>query len=153
MVSKIEELERRGYKGYDENGGQMVSSSPVRLPVGFKHVDNFANRVREIVRGERLKAEAEAMGAESFEEADDFDIADDPLEPQTPYEADFDVPSPAEIRKQEKARAKAEDIEDNYRRARDNRGVDAGKGRSGKREAMAREARSRDGDVEDVHDE
>lgn len=149
MSSKMDELERRGYKGYDENGGQMVSSIPVRLPVGFVHKDNFAERVRSIVRSERLKAEAEAMGAETFEEADDFEIADDPVDPSTPYEADFDAPTPAEIKRQERERAKREDIEDNYRRARESRGLDERTKGKGKGAPVDRKVRSRDGDLAD----
>lgn len=121
MASKIDELERRGYKGYNEQGEQMVDPTPVRLPVGFKHVDNFAERVRQIVRGERLKAEAEAMGAESFEEADDFDVPDDPIDPSTPYEADFDAPSPAELKREQERRFAEEDREDQYIAAREER--------------------------------
>lgn len=136
MSSKMDELERRGYAPYNEKGEQMVDPTPVRLPVGFKNVDSFANRVREIVRGERLRAEAEAMGAETFEEADDFDVPDDPLDPSTPYEADFDVPTPGEIRRQEKERAAREDMEDRYKAARrsrhDVRGMVRDPGKRGK---------------------
>lgn len=120
MSSKMDELERRGYKGWTPEG-QKVSSTPVRLPVGFQHRDNFAERVRQIVRSERLKAEAEAMGAETFEEADDFDVPDDPIDPQTPYEADFDVPTPAELKREQQQRYADEDREDRYTAAREER--------------------------------
>lgn len=46
-------------------------------------------RIRGIIRGERLKQEMEAAGRETFEEADDFDVGDD-YDPSSPYEEVFD---------------------------------------------------------------
>jgi hypothetical protein len=41
-----------------------------------------------MIRQEVSRA-AEELGDETFEEADDFDIEDDPVDPRTPYEAVF----------------------------------------------------------------
>ena len=38
----------------------------------------------------QISEEAASRGLETFEEANDFDISDDPVEPHTPYEEDFD---------------------------------------------------------------
>lgn len=60
------------------------------LPVGFKQPEPLAVQVARLVRSEQLKMAAEQAGMETFEEADDFDIPDDPIDPTTPYEQDFD---------------------------------------------------------------
>lgn len=56
-----------------------------------------------MVRSERLAQEAMAAGYETFEESDDFDIPDDPLDPATPYENEFE-PSLQETQAALKAR-------------------------------------------------
>lgn len=79
--------------------GFWPDPTPMEPPIGNPNVaeiDMFA-RHREMIRRE-LSAYAAAQGMETFEEADDFDIADELPEPFSPWEqiAGFsleDVPS------------------------------------------------------------
>lgn len=67
----------------NEAGQEVLDDTPVALPVRFKRPQNLIEQVREVIHQEGLRA-AEA-GFESFEEADDFDVDDDP-EIRSPYE-------------------------------------------------------------------
>lgn len=79
-------------KGIDEYGNFVVSDVPMAPPIGYKKQPSMVEMVREMVRSERLRAEAEAADAESFEESEDFDVDDDPDYPHTPWTNDFDPP-------------------------------------------------------------
>lgn len=81
--------------GYlDPLGRELPNPTPLQPPVGFKREPTIAERVREMVRSERLRQEALSAGAETFEEADDFDVGDD-YDPTSPYEEVFEpVPDP-----------------------------------------------------------
>lgn len=69
---------------------------PVSPPVPFrKSLDPLDQLIKQYVRRE-LSNQAQEQGAETFEEADDFDIPDDPLDPLTEYERVFDFPEAAE---------------------------------------------------------
>lgn len=70
----------------------MPDPVPVAPPVGYKRVPSMVETIREMVRSERLAAEAAAMGHETFEEADDLDIPDDPPDLHSQWENEFDPP-------------------------------------------------------------
>lgn len=74
----------------DKNGHEIVDPKPMALPVGFKRPETLAEQVARLVRSQHLADAVAAAGYETFEEADDFDIPDDPIDPSTPYEHDFD---------------------------------------------------------------
>lgn len=74
---------------HDAEGREILDTTPIAPPVGFTKEPSMFDYVREMVRSERLRQEAEAQGFESFEDADDFDVGDD-VDPTTPYENDFD---------------------------------------------------------------
>lgn len=78
---------------------ELVDPTPIAPPIGFKRTPSLAEQIRDMVRSEALRAEVEKAGAETFEEADDFDVDDD-FDPTSPYEADFDVPV-AELRRRQ----------------------------------------------------
>lgn len=79
-------------KGIDERGNFVVSGVPMAPPIGYKKQPSMVELVREMVRGERLRAEAAAAGHETFEESEDFDVEDDVDYPHTPWTNDFDPP-------------------------------------------------------------
>lgn len=91
----------------DEEGREILDTTPIAPPVGFLEQPSMFEIVREMVRSEQFKAQMEAEGLESFEEADDFDVDDD-FDPNTPYENDFD-PSYQELKQavEEDRRSKA----------------------------------------------
>lgn len=73
----------------DEKGRELLDNTPVELPLGFEHPESLEERIRRLVRTSVSDHAAES-GAETFEEADDFDIADDDSDPLTPFEMEFD---------------------------------------------------------------
>lgn len=76
----------------DEYGREILDPTPMAPPIGYKKQPSMIEMVRNMVRSEHVKRAAEEAGMETFEEADDFDIPDDPIDPSTPYENDFDPP-------------------------------------------------------------
>lgn len=94
---------------HDENGHEILNPTPMAPPLGYKPTLSLAEQVRLQVRQMRAMEDNEP---ESEEEADDFDIADDP--PITSRWENDMVPSIKETRarireleKQEKLYAKA----------------------------------------------
>lgn len=75
----------------DKFGREMPSPLPIAPPLGYRKSPTLAEQIRAMVISEKLKQEAQAAGAETFEEADDFDVDDD-FDPTSPYEVDFDPP-------------------------------------------------------------
>lgn len=94
------------YTKFDQETGEVVHTpegaeipdpNPMQPPLGYVRQDPIAVRVREMIVGERLRLEALAAGAETFEEADDFEVGDDwEAEKHSPYEANFDPMTPEE---------------------------------------------------------
>lgn len=79
-----------------ENGEEIMDPTPIAPPVGYKKAPTIAEQVRNLIRSERLRHEAEAQGYESFEESDDFNVGDD-FDPRSPYEEVFEpTPQPTE---------------------------------------------------------
>lgn len=79
----------------DEHGHERPDPTPVAPPVGHNRQPSLAEQIRSMVVSERLKQEAAAAGAETFEEADDFEVGDD-YDPTSPYEEVFEPPLPPE---------------------------------------------------------
>lgn len=67
------------------NGREVMDSTPGTLPVGFRRPLSLVEQMRSMIRNELSQA-ASDKGRESFEEANDFDIPDDPDDPTTPWE-------------------------------------------------------------------
>lgn len=78
----------------DENGHEIVSNVPMEPPLGYKKQPSMVEHIRNMVKSEMLRREVQEAGAETFEEADDFDIADDPVDPSTPFEEVFEPAAP-----------------------------------------------------------
>lgn len=75
-------------------GQEVPDPTPIAPPIGYQRSKPLAEQIREMVRSEQLRRELEGTGAETFEEADDFDVGDDFEDntPETPYEAVFEPP-------------------------------------------------------------
>lgn len=69
---------------------EPTDPTPVAVPVHLRKPESMDDRIRRIVQHSASEA-ARMQGLETFEEADDFDIPDDPLDALTPWEADFDL--------------------------------------------------------------
>lgn len=91
----------------DKFGREIPDPIPMQPPVGYKRTPPLRDQIREMVRSERLRLEAEAAGAETFEEADDFDVDDD-LDPYSPFEEVFEgLPLPPSLEQQADAFAES----------------------------------------------
>lgn len=91
-------------------GQERPDPRPMEPPIGFKKQPSLHERIREMVRSEQLRLAAEKAGAETFEEADDFDIEDD-LDIRSPYEIPWEPnfdPPPAPEAGQPRPEAAAE---------------------------------------------
>lgn len=78
--------------GQDKFGREVPDPVPLAPPVGYRPPPTLADMIRRMVQSELLTQAADLEDFDSFEEAEDFDIEDDPLDPKTPYEAVFDPP-------------------------------------------------------------
>lgn len=92
---------------HDLFGREFPDPTPMSPPVGYVKQDSLAEQIRRVVRSEKLAMEAEAAGYESFEEADDFDVEDDPL-PMSAYEMLDGYVSVRELRRREQEAKDAE---------------------------------------------
>lgn len=77
------------------DGREYLDPTPIAPPIGYKRQPSLSDQIREMVRNERLQAELEAAGLETFEDADDFEVGDD-YDPSTPWENDT-TPSVKEL--------------------------------------------------------
>lgn len=82
-------------------GREYPDPRVMATPAKFTKAPSMEERLRRMVR-EELSRSAADVGAETFDEADDFDVGDDDeFDPYSPYEEVFDPggelsPSPAE---------------------------------------------------------
>lgn len=82
---------------HDQLGHEIPDPTPMQPPLGYKRQDTLAAQMRAMIVSHELAKAAAAAGAETFEEADDFDIGDDwDQERHSPYEANFDPMTPQE---------------------------------------------------------
>lgn len=89
MEEYIQKLRDRGLTP----GGELIPDPvPIAPPIGYVKHPSMVEIVRDMVRSEKLKQLAEEAGAETFEESEDFDIPDDPVQMESPYENEFDPP-------------------------------------------------------------
>lgn len=101
MITEVLELIRKTISAHPKgkpltpDGDEMLDPTPMAPPIGYKRQIPLHEQIRAMVRSEKLAMEAEAAGAETFDEADDFDI-DDEMDPSSPYEANFDPMTPTE---------------------------------------------------------
>lgn len=73
-----------GSEDHSNTGGPLASSFRV------EQRESLGDRVRELIRSEKLAMDALHAGYETFEDADDFDVEDDTFDPSTPYEEVFE---------------------------------------------------------------
>lgn len=71
---------------YNEKHQEIHDGKPVAIPAGFKHPPSIQDLIRRAIRQE-ISQGAKKEGHETFDEADDFDVDDDP-ELKSPYELD-----------------------------------------------------------------
>lgn len=71
---------------HNERGHEIHEGKPVALPVGFRRPPSIVEMIRSQIRTAMSQAAME-NGAETFEEADDFEVGDEE-ELRSPYQLD-----------------------------------------------------------------
>lgn len=72
-----------------ENGREVVDHVPIAPPIGWFKQPSMFDQVRNMVRSEHMRMYAEARGAETFEEASDFEVEDE-MFPTSQFEDERD---------------------------------------------------------------
>jgi hypothetical protein len=88
MTKVIDKIKK--FAGLTDDGLELPDPTPVAIPVHLRVPESMDSRIARIVSHSLSKA-AQEQGFETFEEADDFDIDDDPIDPETPWEKDHDL--------------------------------------------------------------
>lgn len=76
---------------YNSRGEEIPDPRPMALPVDFKPPIPLDEQIRQLIKNNQIQGQLHAEGVETFEEADDFEVDDDP-DPTSPYEENFDNP-------------------------------------------------------------
>ncbi|UDN67853.1 hypothetical protein [robinz microvirus RP_147] len=74
------------------DGKEYPDPIPMAPPVGYSAPPTIMEMIKSMIHSERLLAQADSEGFDTYDEAEDFDIPDDPMDPHTDYEAVFDPP-------------------------------------------------------------
>lgn len=81
--------------GIDKQGREHPDPVPMAPPVGYDTPPDLMDTIRSMVKSEQYQRGLDAEGFDTFEEAGDFDIQDDPADPLTFHEALFLPPDEA----------------------------------------------------------
>jgi len=79
---------------YNDAGQEILDPDPLSLPVKFQRPLSVAQELSRLMRDPGFRAYLDDHDQESFEDADDFNIEDDPVDPATPYEDHFEPEQP-----------------------------------------------------------
>lgn len=85
FVDQYGEIHERDLDQHEE-----LDPTPVSIPLRFQRAHNLNEVVRQMVRSEELRRLADMAGHETFDEADDFNIDDEEMDPSSPYEEIFE---------------------------------------------------------------
>lgn len=78
--------------GIRRDGKEEGDPVPLEPPLSYQKPPDVMVLIKRMMENERLMAKLDAEGFDTPEEADDFAIEDDPLDPLTPYEKHFEPP-------------------------------------------------------------
>lgn len=95
--------------GVDSEGREVVDSTPMELPLGFEYPEPLEVTLQKVMP--LLSQKAGEQGFETEEEANDFDIPDDPIDPEAPWEYSIDqeIEFKEKVKKDMERRKKAEE--------------------------------------------
>jgi hypothetical protein len=88
---------KKTFGKFDADGAELVDGRSMEPPVGYEPSKSIQEMIAEAVRGREIQRELHEAGAETFEEADDFNVGDD-FDPTSPYEAIFEPITEAQVR-------------------------------------------------------
>lgn len=69
---KLPKMQRR-----DADNREVLDPVPIAPPIGWFKQPSMFDQVRDMVRSEHMRLYAESQGAETFEEASDFEVEDE----------------------------------------------------------------------------
>lgn len=75
------------------DGKEYPDPIPTAPPIGYQNPPDLMTMIRTMIQSEQVRQKLAQEDWETFEEADDFDIEDDPIDPLTPYEKVFEPPA------------------------------------------------------------
>lgn len=75
------------------DGKEYPDPIPTAPPVGYTQPPDIMTMIRTMIQSEQVRQRLAQEDMETFEEADDFDIEDDPVDPLTEYEKVFLPPA------------------------------------------------------------
>lgn len=81
---------RRAARALSPNGREALDPTPVAIPVGFKRPPSLEEQIKRLVADRDIQRSLSEAGVETFEEANDFDIPDDPPDPRALDEEWYD---------------------------------------------------------------
>jgi len=92
------EVEAKSYKSnigrLDEKGREILDGRPMEPPVGYNPQPSLMEKIRKMVHDAQIQRDLAKAGAETFDEANDFDVGDD-YDPSSPWEQYYE-PTPFE---------------------------------------------------------
>jgi len=91
------------HKKFDERGHEIMDSKPMQPPLGYKRSESLAEQIARMVRSSKIQDELDKAGYETFAEADNFEVPDDPPDPSSPFEQQFEPTPIAELARRAKA--------------------------------------------------
>lgn len=77
------------------NGKEETDPTPLAPPVGYNAPPDLMTMIRTMIQSEALRQELAKQDFETFEEADDFALEEDPIDALTEYEKVFYPPPSA----------------------------------------------------------
>lgn len=75
-----------------KDGREYPDPLPLAPPVGFHAPDDLMTTIKKMVHHEEFNRRLDEEGFDTFEDAGDFDVIDDPPDPLTPHERLFMPP-------------------------------------------------------------
>lgn len=75
-----------------QTGREDPDQTPIAIPIGFSQPESIESMIARAVRSHAFMEAARRNNRETFDEADDFDVDDDP-ELKSPYEIDESLPA------------------------------------------------------------
>ncbi len=62
---------------YDKNNCECPDKTPIEIPLGYTAPESLSDLIARIVHNQNFQAQLNAQGADTIEEAEDFDTGDD----------------------------------------------------------------------------
>lgn len=78
--------------GIGPDGKEYGDPVPMSPPVGYNPPPDLMTMIKTMLHNEEFMRRLNEEGVDTFEEAGDYDVEDDPPDPATPYERFFDPP-------------------------------------------------------------